>query len=55
MRRMSKRTKSIAGFAMSVLAAFLMLPNILSAEWGADIGMIGVGLIAVAAGSSDEE
>ena len=51
---MSKRTKSIAGFAISVLAAVLMLTDVLSVEWGAVVGMIGVGLIAAAAGSSDE-
>ncbi len=52
---MSKRTKSIAGFAISVLAAVLMLADVLSVEWGAVIGMIGVGLIAAAAGSSDAD
>jgi hypothetical protein len=52
---MSRRTKSIAGFAISVLAAVLMLTDVLNVEWGAVLGMIGLGLIAAAAGSSDED
>jgi hypothetical protein len=52
---MSNRTKSIAGFAISVLAAVLMLTDVLSVEWGVVVGMIGIGLIAAAAGSSDQD
>lgn len=52
---MSKRAKSIVGFAISGLAAVLMLTDILSVGWGAAVGMIGVALIAAAAGSSNEE
>lgn len=50
---MSKRVRSIVGFAITVLAAVLMLTEVLSVGWGAALGMIGVGLIAAAAGSAD--
>jgi hypothetical protein len=55
MLRMSNRTKSIAGFATSVLAAVLILMAVLSVEWGVVVGMIGIGLIAAAAGSSEQD
>ena len=51
---MTERTITLC-FAISVLAAVLMLTDVLSVEWGVVVGMIGIGLIAAAAGSSDQD
>jgi hypothetical protein len=45
---------SIVGFAICLAAVFPMMAGILDTGWAAAAGMVGIGLIAAAAGSSTD-
>lgn len=44
---------TVVGLAICVLAAVLMVADVLGVGWGSALGMVGVGLIAGGAATSD--
>lgn len=44
--QMHARTLRITGFLVAILAAALMVLDVVNIGWGAAIGMVGIGLIA---------
>jgi hypothetical protein len=45
-RTMTNRSRSVVGLAICVLAALLMLTDVVAVGWGSALGVIGIGVIA---------
>ncbi len=51
---MNSRALLVLGLAVCVLAAVLMIADVVDVGWGAAIGVIGLGVISASAAKRDE-